>query len=47
MNLADGEPLHVEMISRKEVLIRKEQTTTLTGGLAKLKSLRGIISGKI
>jgi len=43
MSLKDGTPMHIEMISRKEVLLRKDANTTLTGGLEKIKPLRGIL----
>ena len=43
MSLKDGSEMHVEMVSRKEVLLRKEVQSTLTGGLDKLKNLKGVI----
>lgn len=43
MGLKDGAEMHVEMVSRKEVLLRKDTQSTLTGGLDKLKTLRGVL----
>jgi len=43
MSLKDGSDMHVEMVSRKEVLLRKEIQSTLTGGLDKLKTLKGVL----
>lgn len=43
MSLKDGSEMHIEMVSRKEVLLRKEVQSTLTGGLDKLKTLKGVL----
>jgi hypothetical protein len=44
MNISEGTEFHIEMISRKEVLLRREDSENLSGGFEKLKSLKGVLT---
>ena len=43
MNISEGTEFHIEMISKKEVLLRREDSENLSGGFEKFRSLKGVL----